>query len=109
MYVRIYVEAPEASKTVSLSLSLFADCVCMYWAGGPGHTCLLTTHHKGLKQRSVCTEVVVQDMKESCYVEKIRQPKIAVQEGFFRVELRGDSTTYRNRTIALVGSLPCRL
>ena len=68
MYVRIYVEAPEASKTVSLSLSLSLSLSTptVYWAGGPGHTCLLTTHHKGLKQRSVCTEVAVQDIKESC-------------------------------------------
>ena len=69
MYVRIYVEAPETSKTVSLSLSLSLSTPTVYWAGGkrnPGHTCLLTTHHKGLKQRSVCTEVAVQDIKESC-------------------------------------------
>ena len=55
MYACMYVEAPEGSKTVSLSLSLslYSDCALGWREKEPWAHRLLTTHHKGLKQRSV--------------------------------------------------------
>ena len=103
----MYVEAPEASKTVSLSLSLSTPTV--HWAGGkrnPGHTCLLTTHHNGLKQCSALKSLCKTSRKA---VGENPTAKNSCTGRILRVELHGDSTTYRNRTIALVGSLPGRM
>ena len=65
MYVRIYVEAPEASKTVSLSLSLYADCA-LGWREKEPWARLPPYHSPQMIETAFRTEVAVQDIKESC-------------------------------------------
>ena len=64
----MYVEAPEASKTVSLSLSLslYADCALGWREKEPwAH---LPPYHSPQRIKTVFrTEVAVQDIKESCW------------------------------------------